>query len=994
VRLAFGDFELDLDTPRLWNQGRTVVIPRRALEVLSLLARQRGRVVTRDEVIATVWNGAAVSDASLDQAVKRARSALGDDGAHQRVIHTHRGRGYSFDAPCEVCASERPAPGERYVGREALLVELEAEVERAFQGEGRILLLSGEPGIGKSRTAAELARRAGERGATAWTGQAVELGEAPPYWIWSQVLRRAFSDRRSSPVREEASLLLDAMPELGILRAGDRARPARDASQALFRLAGALATSLFAWSAESPVLIVLDDLHRADLPSLRLLEIVAAELAGARVVFLGTYRDNELRARDGATAVMASIARYGHASSRTIAPLTPEEVSMLVSDAAWGKLDADLVSALHERTGGNPFFLLQLLALGGPRRSLEPADALPAAVRGAILAQVDALEGETRILIDLAAALGREIEPGLLASASGQPVRTVLEHLERAAAAGVLHRTAETPGGRYRFSHALVPETLLVRQDGDSRRDRHRRIADALGKRDDAGARVAEIAEHRIAAALPGRSLEAVAACRAAAADSRRRAALDESARWTRRALELLGREPPDPGLRLALLLELGEACVASAEAENGRHALREAFDLAGRLARPEDAARAALLHAGFEEAPPLDPTRVRLLEWALRLLPPGDHPLRARLLARLAMALLHGDDTGRRARLAGEAHAMAQRLGHEETLGHVLLCVRASAWAPDNLAQRLALDRELRATAERLDDPLLLHDACANLVNDLLESGDLDGVDATLATHRTLARAARQPFFDWYVEHFQVMRALMVGALADAEAGLERAFALGRRSDPQMAPQWYGVQLYGLRRAQGRLAELRPLLVDLIRGAPTPAWRVALAAADLAAGDVRAARAALPLLATPRGLAFPRDHAWLAGTSGLAELCARLDAREEAAAVHEALIPFAGRHVVVGIGMLHLGSVERFLGETATTLGHFDEAEHRLARALAEDRRLGARSSELRTRAARLALLRARGASRSAISEEHRRARAIARRAGLEGELRPARTL
>lgn len=972
-----------------------MALPGRALAVLTHLARHRGRVVPRDELISAVWHDAPVGDASLDQAVRRARVALGDRSARQEVIRTHRGRGYAFEAQGEVREIGRPIAGERFVGRATLLAGLERDVGLVFGGRGRIALLSGEPGIGKSRTAAELARRAGERGAIAWTGRGVELGEAPAFWIWSQILRRAFSDHRASPPRGDTALLRDAMPELGG-GAGRGGRPlaARDGSQALFRLAGALVPTLRAWSDAAPLVLLLDDLHRADLASLRLLEIVAAELAGARIAWVGTYRDGELRGRAAAARTVASIARYANARSYAIGALTVAEVAELAADATSREVAREVAADLHARSGGNPFFVLQLLALGGPGRSLEwlaraPASVLPGAVREAIQVHVASLAPETRALLALAAAIGREFEAGVLAAAADEPVDTVVARLAEAAAIGVLHRPPEAGGDRYRFAHALVCETLLADRDPPSRRAGHRRIADALAARDDAGTRLAEIAEHRVLAARVGAPGDAVEACRAAAADARRRAAVEESVRWTRRALDLLGSGPPRDALRLALLLELGEACTASAEVEEGRRALREAFDLARRCVRPEEAARAALLYAGFEEAPPLDESRVRLLERALEGLPPGDHPLRARVLARLSMALLHADDPARRVRLAREARAMARRVGDDETMGHVALCVRSSAWAPDNLEERLVLDREQRLAAERLADPLLLHDALANLVGDLLESGDLAGVDATLAAHRAFAREARQPFIDWYVEHFRVMRGLLGGDLAEAEAALPRAFALGRRSDPAMALQWYGVQLYGLRRAQGRLAELRPVLRELVRDATTPVWHVALASADLAAGGARAARAALQTLVTPHGPALPRDYAWLAAVSALAELCAGLGAREEASIVHEALLAFRARHVVAGVGMLHLGPVERFLGQTATVLGRHDEAQALLDRALAEDLRLGARSSELRTRAARVALLRARGASRGEVSAERRRAREIARRAGLEGELR-----
>jgi len=217
---------------------------------------------------------------------------------------------------------------------------------------------------------------------------------------------------------------------------------------------------------------------------------------------------------------------------------------------------------------------------------------------------------------------------------------------------------------------------------------------------------------------------------------------------------------------------------------------------------------------------------------------------------------------------------------------------------------------------ATRLGDPHLIHDAQTSLVTDLLEQGDLPGVDATLAAHRRLAASARQPYLEWYAEHYRVMRALLDGDLSLAETTLFTAFEQGRRWNPELALQWFGVQIYGLRRAQGRLAELRPELAVWVDQSRVSSWRAAQAFAELQGGERDAAREALASL-VGSGIGIPRDYSWLAGLGLLAELCAGLGARKEAEQVHRALLPHAGVQVVAGIGMLHLGPVTRFLGLT-----------------------------------------------------------------------------
>jgi len=578
VALRFGEFELDLDVPRLHRRKRTVELPGRALAVLAHLARHRDRIVPRDELIDAVWRSEAVTEASLDQAVKRARAAVGDDGAAQAVIRTWRGRGYGFVAPCEDVDAGRG--NGIFVGRAGLLERADARLSSARGDGARMLLLSGEAGIGKSRTATEIARRAERRGAQAWFGRGVELGAAPPYWLWAQVLRRALSRSRTSPTRELSALLGEAMPELGpLLPHPSRLQPpepARDAIQALFRLAGALVPALRAWSEEVPLVLVLDDLHRVDLVSLRLLEIVASELLDARIAWIGSHREAELRDRKDAARCITSLARMPSTTSFRLEPLGPEEVGRLAREVADREVSASLAGALHRRSGGNPFFLLQLLELHGPRTPLErvadaPASALPETVRAAIRMQIETLDPPARALLDLAAVAGRECEASILSAASGRSPDAVGADLEAAVDAGVLRREGDRPDA-CRFAHGLVAEALLDGLGDAPRRAMHAALADALEDRADARHRRAEIAEHRCLAALPGDGgLRAVEACRRAADDARRRVALDDAIHWSRRALALLESETPRPGLRLELLQELGEALLLDGQVEVGQ---------------------------------------------------------------------------------------------------------------------------------------------------------------------------------------------------------------------------------------------------------------------------------------------------------------------------------------------------------------------------------------------------------------------------------------
>jgi DNA-binding winged helix-turn-helix (wHTH) protein len=305
----FADCEIDERLYELRRGGAVVKLEPKVFDVLRYLVRHRERVVPKDELLAQLWPGEFVSESVLPRCITVARKAIGDDSTAQRLIKTMHGRGYRFVAPLHddvsaarsaeaATASAAADPARIFVGRAEAMRDLEAALAAAFADDGRLVLVVGEPGIGKTRTAEELARRATAAGAAVHTGRCHEGEGAPAFWLWTQVLRSVLAGVGTAAVTAElgdaARAAMQLVPELGgrVPAPPDASADALGGStEARFRLFESVTMVLRHAARVAPIVIVLDDLHWADKPSLLLLQFLARELRGAAMLVVGTYRD-------------------------------------------------------------------------------------------------------------------------------------------------------------------------------------------------------------------------------------------------------------------------------------------------------------------------------------------------------------------------------------------------------------------------------------------------------------------------------------------------------------------------------------------------------------------------------------------------------------------------------------------------------------------------------------------------------------------------------
>jgi DNA-binding NarL/FixJ family response regulator len=559
---------------------------------------------------------------------------------------------------------------------------------------------------------------------------------------------------------------------------------------------------------------------------------------------------------------------------------------------------------------------------------------------------------------------------------------------------------AAVPGGlgRWRFAHALVREVLYEGLPAARRVRLHGRIGEALEAvyEADLGPHLAELAHHYLTAAPGGEEMVARAVQTAILAGSRALELLawEEAAGLFERALAALElAERPDQRERCELLLAVGEARMAASEVPAARAAYQQAGELAGRIGAPEALAQAGL-GLGLEFTYGIvDPVEVGLLEEALAVLDEADSLLRARVLARLATALLFAPQAERRLALSEDAVQMARRLGDPTTLAAVLYDRHLAIWGPERAevaGERLAAATELVDLAERIGDQAMALRGRVLRRADLLELGDLAGFNADLAAAERTAAELRQLHYRWQLPLAHATRATLAGRFAEAEEQAAQGLAIGRRAGDQAVELVYPSVVAALRWMQGRFGETVELLGDLAARFPAaPVYQTCLALALAEAGRQVEAQAEVERLTADDLAAVPRDFTWSVSLATLALACHHLCDITRGARVCELLEPYADRNIATGrFGSVCLGPAAYLLGMLDLTLNRPEQALRRFEHAAVLAARLQARPIIARCHEgqARALLARDRPGDRPQAQALLREAAATAEQLGIHG--------
>ena len=839
-----------------------------------------------------------------------------------------------------------------FVGRERELDELVAGLDDACAGRGRLFLLVGEPGIGKTRLTDELVQQARTRQVRVLIGRCWEVGGAPPYWPWVQALREyvnaAARERLRAQLGPGAADLAVLLPDL-LTIFPELETPSYRSDGARFRLFDAVASFLRAASSSEPLVIVFDDLHAADEPSLLMLQFVARAIAERRLLVVCAFRDADPAMPDTLAAAVAELVREPLTSRITLAGLTDDDAAKYIQRVTGATPPEQLLHAVQAETNGNPLFLSELVRmLDAHGRLADPTarPGIPESVRAVIGQRVRRLSRSCRRVLVPASVLGREFGLAALEQVCGLGHTELVDALDEAMTERII---IEAPGSpdRLRFGHALIRDTLYDELTPPRRFHLHEAAGRALeaAHSADLGPHLGELAHHFLAAAPGGTTIEAITYARRAGDHAASQLAFEEAVRLYESALPLAEQ----PVTRCELLLALGDAQARAGETAASKRSFREAAATAEVGGLNEHLARAALGYGGriMWEVSRGDPYHAPLLERALAAVGEDDGALRVRLLARLAGGPLRDAAVppARRRALSDEALRTARRMSDPVTLGHAIQGYILGHHGPDHTHKQLELATELIELAAQSGDKERVVDGHEERLDALLELGDVVAAKQELRAMATVAQELMQPSQTWLVSVYRALIALLEGSFDEAERLIAATRTLGERAQSWNATVTYRLQLYVLCREQGRLNEIEAVVRRSAEEYPTyPIWRCVLAQMATELGYMDEARRQFERLAADGFAPVPWDEEWLVSIGLLAETASALHDSERAAQLYDLLAPYCDR-VAVSYPEISIGAVARYLGLLAATAGRWEDTERDFRAALEINERIGARS-------------------------------------------------
>ncbi len=833
--------------------------------------------------------------------------------------------------------------GRIFVGRDGDLARLRQLWKETAAGDQRTVMLGGEPGIGKTRLAAELGQTLHDEGALVLAGRCDEdLGV--PYQPFVEALRHYAAHASHLCLGRHAGELSRLVPELRGLVPGLPEPLSADPETERYRLFDAVAAWLADVSAETPVLLVLDDLHWAAKPTVLLLRHVLRSPGPMRLLVVATYRDTDIGRTDPLTDFLGDLHRLGGAERLALTGLDGAGVAAFIERATGHELDeegAALAAAVWRETEGNPFFTVEVLRHLVESGVVEqrkdrwvvtraPGDfGIPEGVREVVGRRLSRLSEVANEILACAAVIGLEFEPRIVQTAGGFSEGAVISALEQAVATRLV---VDVPGAlpRNRFAHALVRATLYDELTSARRVSLHRQVAEAIeavhGNRLDD--HLPALAHHwGRATGLAEAGGRAVEYATRAGDRALAQLAHDEASVYYRQALdvlELAGGSDSAPGLEL--LIKLGEAQRRAGDPAH-RGTLLSAGRRAQELGDAAAAARAALANSrGFwSSVARVDEDRVAALEAALAMQGPEDSANRARLLATLAAEVTYGSDHTRTPRLADEALRTARQLDDRRTLAHVLMA-RGFMLGPDTAHSRMAESAELLALARELDDPVLEFLGLFGRLVAAFEVGEAVEAKRCLNVAGEKSAALGQPLFRWVAALESVLPAMVDGDWAGAERLMHEGAEIGRAAGQADAELFLTIQLGALRIEQGRAAEVEAGLVERAAALPRAAtFRAQLAYCHWEAGHPEEATPLVRDLMSELDV-LPRESAWARAVSQMALVCGEARDVSMARTLYGACEPYAGQFVSSGV--VFSGATDLYLGVLAAVLDRFDDAE------------------------------------------------------------------
>jgi DNA-binding CsgD family transcriptional regulator/tetratricopeptide (TPR) repeat protein len=891
------------------------------------------------------------------------------------------------------------SPAGAFVGRSAELGELRAALTETLGGSSRAVLITGEPGIGKTALAIRLTGEAEALGAAVGWGRGSEREGAPVFWPWIQIVRDQLlrpdpGDRRR--LERYAAPLYRMMPQLKRPDQRLRSAPAPgggsayDSGEVRFRLFDAVSSFLRVAAGEHGLVIVLDDAHWADAPTLLLLRHLVRELGRDPVLFVVSFREEELPPGGPVAAALADLAGRPEARWIRLKGLDRAELAQHLVAIAGKPAGAALAARIHDATGGNPFFAAELMRMLRSEGRLASQLALgpdqplglPPGVREVLQRRLARLSVASRRSLELASLVGNSFASEFLARASGADPERILELMDEAVRAQLLDQLPQRPEW-FRFPHALVRQTLSEGLGAVDRLRQHRRIAETLEREreetpGEGASTLSRLASHWQQA---GDGPRAIQYAKMAASEADKQLGYEEAARLYRLALGQAVTGGLDAGGRCEVLLDLATAEYRCGNVRRAMEAFVPAADLARRCGRPGLLAGAPLIVQDIGD-PEVNASVLRACEEVLAGADePGD-TVRALLLAQRAVALCESGRLDEALPDSERAMELAGRSGDPGLLAALLPARHLALAGPEWTLERLALADQALGLARSAAAPVQELWARVWRTDAFWELSDIASVDAEIGRLAGLAHVLRNPFAKWHVRRFQAALAQMGGRYEQAAALSEEATA-GFPRENFMAQLLHLTLMFAIDADRGESTWL-----DSHRGVfearpSAMAWST-LSWSFLSAG--RRDEALAYYEQARRSLRrVPRDARWMPTMVFLTDVSSQFEDRETAETCYRELLPFKDRLSASGGGtVICQGSVALFLGMAAMTLGRFDASEGHLRHAIQRNTAVGARPWAARAELTLAELLRRQGRARGQALDLAQRAARTATALGM----------
>ena len=963
VSFCFGDFELDVSTYKLRRSGTEIPVQPKVFDAIRYLLENHDRVVLKEELLDAIWPGEHVNDTAVPWTISRARKVLGQRAKAKYPIETVRGQGYRFTGAIRASArapesttavrpAEKPVksrvPSDPFVGRADAMERLLGALNEANAGRGRLCLLTGEAGIGKTRCIGEFAVMARRLKVGVWTARCLEGGRTAAFWPWVQVLRDILGEGLLGPTpkqeTEELLLELSLAPEASHLVADIAAS---SAIAARFWVLEKLSRMLLC-ADMTPRVVLIDDVQWADEASLDLLIFLSAELSRAPALVVATARDP---LPIGSEAWAKALGRLGPCERIELVGLRSSDVEHYVTEATGMSLPADVQRTVYTKCGGNPLFLQEtarlLAALGerGGAQSLRMDDiTVPGVAKDVLRHRLTGLPAAACKTLEVACVLGQEFDLPVLRSALGVEAEELLVRLDEAVRARLI--APRRRAGTYAFSHDTIREALYEELSTPRRVELHGRVARAFEERSGCDFRVNDLAYHYYRA-LPCTDPSVVERyARMAGEAAMHGFAYEDAAEFFGWALDARRfRGDGDARSHCELLLALAAAFHLSGRIRDARKSVEVAIDIA-RSNRFADLLSEAVrrLRPFSSMALVSDPLSLEALEDASKLLSDDQRSLRIRVLGQLAGIPPYSLSIERSQELSRQAVALA-RQGDDVDLIEALKGSLHALSGPDHIDELLEATDEIRhlgayhTSFNRGEAEVARYQA-------FLHQGNISAAMETVEEIGRLGRLLRRPEMLWHYERHRAQMAFHRGDFQAAQTKFQELAVKSRQLRLPYGKFFFIMESLLLAYERTGVSSLQSAARDGWRTDFEWAWALSTFRAHelrftVEVGNMEEARRAFDAMAEAGFENITRDLGYLNTLAQLSHVAVALADRDRAEVLYELLQPYPHHNTPTNF-CFYQGSVSYFLGQLANLLERRSDAVEHLENALEMNGALG----------------------------------------------------